>query len=170
MRVRRILLILLALLIAVPIVELTLLLLVGSLTRWWVPLAFVLVTGIAGSLLAHSQGWKTVASIRSQLGSGRVPADSLIDGAMILVAGILLLTPGFLSDVLGITLLLPPIRRLYKNWLIGWFSERFHVRTMLSHFGSGRADEDDDDLPTRTNSRLKGGVVDSYVVKEERRP
>jgi UPF0716 protein FxsA len=166
--VRRIFLIFLTLIIVVPIVELTLLLLVGSLTRWWVPLAFVLLTGIAGSLLAHSQGWKTVASIRSQLGSGRIPADSLMDGAMMLVAGIMLLTPGFLSDFCGIALLLPPVRRLCKNWLIGWFSERFHVRTMLSHFGSGRAD--DDDLPPRTSGRVKGGVVDSYVVKEERRP
>ncbi len=166
---RRIVLTLLALIIVVPILELTLLLLVGSLTRWWVPLALVLITGVAGSLLAHSQGWKTVAKIRSQLGSGRIPADSLMDGAMILAAGILLLTPGFISDAIGITLLLPPIRRLYKDWLIGWFAGRFHVRTMLSHFGSGRADEEDD-LPARTAGRAKGGVIDSYVVKEERRP
>lgn len=163
---RRIFLILLTLIIVVPILELTLLLLVGSLTRWWVPLALVLITGIVGSLLAHSQGWKTVATIRSQLGSGRIPADSLMDGAMILAAGVLLLTPGFISDAIGISLLLPPIRRLYKEWLIGWFASRFHVRTMLSHFGSGRGDEGDD-LPT---GRTKGGVVDSYVVKEERRP
>lgn len=166
---RRIFFTILTLLIVVPILELTLLLLVGSFTRWWVPLALVLITGIAGSLLAHSQGWKTVAKIRTQLGSGRIPADSLMDGAMILAAGIMLLTPGLISDAIGISLLLPPIRRLYKEWLIGWFAGRFHVRTMLSHFGSGRAD-DEDDLPMRTTGRTKGDVIDSYVVKEERRP
>jgi UPF0716 protein FxsA len=168
--VRRIFLTILTLFIVVPILELTLLLLVGSYTAWWVPLAMVLVTGIVGSMLAHSQGWKTVKTIRSQLGSGRIPADSLMDGAMILAAGIMLLTPGLISDAVGISLLLPPIRRLYKNWLIGWFAGRFHVRTMLSHFGSGRADDDEDDLPTRTSRRTQGEVVDSYVVKEERRP
>jgi UPF0716 protein FxsA len=167
--VRRIFFAILTLFIVVPIVELTLLLLLGSYTAWWVPLAMVLVTGIVGSLLAHSQGWRTMKTIRSQLSSGRIPADSLMDGAMILAAGIMLLTPGLISDAVGISLLLPPIRRLYKHWLIGWFAGRFHVRTMLSHFGSGRAD-DDDDLPMRSTRRTTGDVVDSYVVKEERRP
>lgn len=167
---RRIFLTILTLFIVVPILELTLLLLVGSYTQWWVPLALVLLTGVAGSMLAHSQGWKTVKKIRSQLGSGRIPADSLMDGAMILAAGIMLPTPGLISDAVGISLLLPPIRRIYKNWLIGWFAGRFHVRTMLSHFGSGRADEDDDEFSPRMNRRTQGEVVDSYVVKEERRP
>ncbi|HEV7278946.1 MAG TPA: FxsA family protein [Pirellulaceae bacterium] len=166
---RRIFLTILTLFIVVPILELTLLLLVGSYTAWWVPLAMVLVTGVVGSLLAHSQGWKTVKKIRSQLGSGRIPADSLMDGAMILAAGIMLLTPGLISDTVGISLLLPPIRRFYKDWLIRWFAGRFHVRTMLSHFGSGRIHDDDDDLPARS-PRRSGEVVDSYVVKEDRHP
>lgn len=166
---RRILIVLLILLIVVPILELTLLLIVAQYTTWWLTLALVLLTGFAGSYLAHRQGWKTVAKIRSQLGAGRIPADSLMDGAMILAAGMLLLTPGLLTDFVGILLLLPPSRRLLKHWLVDWFSGRFHVRTMLSHFGSGGADEDDDDWPPSPRSKSQGETIDSYVVREERR-
>jgi UPF0716 protein FxsA len=92
-----------------------------------------------------------------------------MDGAMILAAGILLLTPGLISDAAGILLLLPPTRRLLKHWLVDWFSGRFHVRTMLSNFGSGRADDEDDDWPPRPGTKSDGETIDSYVVREERR-
>ena len=167
---RRIFLTILTLLIVVPILELTLLLILAQYTSWWLTLAVVLSTGIVGSLLAHRQGWRTVEKIRSQLGAGRIPADSLMDGAMILAAGCLLLTPGLITDAMGISLLLPPVRRIYKDWLVRWFSGRFHVRTMLSHFGSGKADDEDDDWPPRKASPSQGETVDSYVVREERRP
>lgn len=167
---RRFFAILLALLVIVPLAELTLLLLLARYTDWWIALALVVSTGLLGSALVHRQGWRTLRRVRDQLGAGRVPADSIMDGAMILLAGVLLLTPGVLSDLFGISLLIPFMRRIYKDWLIGWFADRFHVRGMLSHFGSGSTDEDDDEFPrARPAGPIEGRVVDSYVVREEKR-
>lgn len=115
---------LIALFVFVPLIELALLLKIGVRIGPLPTLLIVIVTGIAGAALARQQGWKTWMRIQSSLNSGRMPTEELIDGALILSGGVLLLTPGILTDALGISLLAPPSRAFHKRWLKKWLGRR----------------------------------------------
>ncbi|MFM2356020.1 MAG: hypothetical protein RLZZ528_1756, partial [Pseudomonadota bacterium] len=98
--------------VAVPLIEIALFIKVGGLIGLWPTLFIVLATGIAGSWLIRHQGASTLADIQSSFGELRDPTMPLAHGALILVAGVLLLSPGFFTDTLGLLLLLPPVRAL----------------------------------------------------------
>ena len=119
---------LLLLFILVPLVELTLLLMFAQVTGsiWWSVL-LVLVTGTLGAWLARRQGLAVIHRIRHQLANGTMPTDTLIDGAMIFFAGGLLLTPGVLTDLVGLSLMIPTCRRWYKSRLVNWFKRNFQI-------------------------------------------
>jgi UPF0716 protein FxsA len=101
----------------VPIIEIWLLIKVGRVIGALPTVCLLLVISMVGAWLAKSQGLRTVAAIRDELAAGRLPASSLLDGAMILAGGILLLTPGFFTDFLGLFFLFPVSRTLLKKWL-----------------------------------------------------
>lgn len=101
----------------IPLVELYLLIRLGTYLGVLDTLAVVIATGVVGGLLARSQGLAVLNRIRMELDEGRIPAESLFDGVMILVAGILLITPGLLTDGLGLCLLIPWTRQVLKLWL-----------------------------------------------------
>jgi UPF0716 protein FxsA len=103
-----------------------------------VPIAFVVLTGIAGAALARWQGWRAVSRIREELRVGRLPADAMMDGLLILIAAILLITPGVLTDVVGVLLLLPPVRSVVKRGVRSWL--RRHVEVKTAHFTSAYSD------------------------------
>ena len=115
---------LVTLFILVPLIELALLLRVGVMIGPAMTLCLVIVTGVVGASLAKHQGWKTWNQIQQSLNAGRMPTEELIDGALILSGGILLLTPGIMTDVLGISLLAPGSRSFHKQWLKRWFGRR----------------------------------------------
>lgn len=96
---------------AVPLLELYLLLAVGQRIGAAWTVALVLFTAALGAYLSKSQGLKTLERMRESLRRGVVPAAELVEGALILLAGVLLLTPGFMTDAAGFSLLLPPLRR-----------------------------------------------------------
>jgi UPF0716 protein FxsA len=112
----------------IPLIELFLLIKIGSYIGVWNTILIVLITGLSGAWLAHQQGLSVLNRIRSTLSMGRMPADELIDGVMILIAGILLITPGILTDLTGIFLLIPAIRLkikvLFKNRIQQWIARR----------------------------------------------
>lgn len=101
----------------VPIIEIWLLIKVGRVIGALPTVCLLLVISLVGAWLAKSQGLRTVAAIRDELAAGRLPAAGLLDGAMILAGGILLLTPGFFTDFLGLFFLFPLSRTLLKKWL-----------------------------------------------------
>lgn len=101
----------------IPLIELYLLITVGSYIGAGTTILIVIITGAAGAWLARRQGMSTMLSMRERLNSGQMPAEEMIDAFLILVAGVVLLTPGFLTDVCGITLLIPPARQAIKRWL-----------------------------------------------------
>lgn len=102
---------LLLLFTVVPLVELAILLQLGRLMGLGATVALVLATGIAGAWLARWQGLAVLRRVQVDLAEGRMPAGALLDGALILAAGALLITPGLLTDLTGVTLLIPPLRR-----------------------------------------------------------
>jgi len=146
---------LLLLFILVPLAELILLLYLAEATHWWVAVLLVLATGLVGTLLARSQGLKTYRRIHAAMSQGKVPTDALIDAAMIFVAGALLLTPGILTDAVGLSLLVPPCRRWYRRRLVQWFRSRFTFEVESSE-GSARG-------------ASGAEVIDSYVVPPSQR-
>ena len=116
---------LLALFVLVPLIELALLLLLAAKTSVLLTLVVVVATGIAGTILARSQGWKTFRRIQTDMSQGKLPTDALLDAAMIFCAGALLLTPGLLTDVLGLSLLIPFCRHWYRQRLLRWIRRNF---------------------------------------------
>jgi UPF0716 protein FxsA len=101
--------------IVVPLAELAVILAVGDLLGLVPTLVLLLVVSVAGAWLAKREGLAAWRRFQLALAQGRVPTVEVADGAMILLAGALLLTPGFLTDVVGILLLLPPTRAMARR-------------------------------------------------------
>lgn len=101
----------------VPLAELYLLIQIGKVIGAELTIAIVLVTGLVGVSLAKSQGVAVLRRLRDQIALGEVPGGALLDGAFVLVGGILLITPGLVSDVLGFLLLIPLTRGPIKAFL-----------------------------------------------------
>ena len=107
--------------ILVPVAELGVLLFSGKTIGVWPTLILLIVTGLLGSYLAKKQGINTIRRVQEQIQSGRVPGNEILDGLCVLFGGILLLSPGFLTDILGLVLLLPFIRTLIKPLILKLF-------------------------------------------------
>ena len=101
--------------IVVPLAELAVLIAVGDVIGLWPTLLLLLVVSVAGAWLAKREGLAAWRRFQLALAEARVPTIEVADGAMILLAGALLLTPGFLTDVAGVLLLLPPTRALVRR-------------------------------------------------------
>ncbi|MCD6187706.1 MAG: FxsA family protein [Desulfuromusa sp.] len=104
----------------VPIIELYVLIEAGRQIGVGATVGMVILTGIAGAYLARSQGFNLINRIQTDLNQGRIPAEEMMDGAMILAGGLLLLTPGFCTDLFGFFLLTPVTRQFFKVWLKKW--------------------------------------------------
>jgi len=102
----------------VPLVEVTLLMWLAHRTHWLFTLWLIILTGLVGAWLARQQGVRCVREVRQRLARGELPAYSLLEGLLILVAGLVLVTPGVLTDLVGFALLVPPLRRLVARHLV----------------------------------------------------
>ncbi|MCM3079449.1 membrane protein FxsA [Brevibacillus invocatus] len=113
--------ILIVLFIVVPAIEIWGLIAVGKVIGGWSTVALVILTGIVGAWLAKQQGLQVFRLVQLQLSRGQMPTETLMDGVLVLIGGIMLLAPGFFSDVFGLILLIPYtrmiIRHLLKLWL-----------------------------------------------------
>jgi UPF0716 protein FxsA len=104
--------ILFILFIALPIIEIMVLLEVGSLLGFWATLALVILTAWAGAKMVREQGISTLNNLQAKMAQGELPSDDIIAGLMILVSGALMLTPGFITDAFGLFLLWPKGRQI----------------------------------------------------------
>lgn len=141
--------------VAAPIVELTILVKLGNWIGWLPTLALVFGAGLAGAAIARIEGWKAALRLRQQLASGVLPAAEMFDGLLIGAAGLLLLLPGLVSDLLGLALLMPPVRRLVRTSLMHWARTRFHVQVI------GAAADDDDRAPRPRGDK----IIDARVIE-----
>jgi UPF0716 protein FxsA len=123
---------LLVLFIVVPIVELAAILQVGQLIGFWPTLALLVLDSILGSVLMRSQGRVAWRRFNEALAERRPPAREVVDGVLVILGGALLLTPGFVTDVAGIVLLLPPTRAVVRRLLV----RRLGPRMVVSAAGS----------------------------------
>lgn len=103
--------------IALPVVEIAIFLRVADAIGLLPTVAGAVIAGFAGVALWRSEGLRTLTRAREALARGEMPVNEVFDGLCVLVAGVLLVLPGFLTDVVALVLLLPPVRRLLRGWL-----------------------------------------------------
>jgi len=121
--------------VVVPIIELFVIIQVGEAIGVLPTIALLVADSILGSMLMRSQGRVAWARFNVALAEGRIPHREVLDGALVIFGGALLLTPGFVTDVLGIILLLPPTRALVR----GLVARRLLPRIVISRFGAPAA-------------------------------
>ncbi|MGH9040245.1 MAG: FxsA family protein [Acidimicrobiia bacterium] len=114
--------------LVVPIAELAVIIAVGSEIGVFNTIGLLIVVSVVGAWLAKREGIGVLRRIRAQLDAGRMPGADLVDGFLVLFAGVLLLTPGFLTDCLAIALLLPPVRAVVRGILRRFFATRIVIR------------------------------------------
>ncbi len=119
--------------IVLPVLEIFLITRVAGGIGWLPTIVLVISISLAGAFLVRREGLGVIERVRSSLRSVRLPTNDLADGAMIFFASALMLTPGFLTDAIGLALLIPPIRAVLRPPVIAFFQKRLEVRA--SGFG-----------------------------------
>jgi UPF0716 protein FxsA len=107
----------------VPFIEIYLLIKIGAQVGAFNTILIVILTGLLGASLARLEGVKTMTKVRESLNRGELPAEEMLDAMLIFVAGVVLLTPGFITDLTGLALLVPQARFWFKRWLRKKFDE-----------------------------------------------
>ena len=101
----------------IPILEIYLLIKLGTILGALKTVIIVILTGILGATLARFEGLNTLMRIKEGLSRGEIPAEGMLDAILIFLAGVVLLTPGFLTDIAGLLILIPQVRTMLKRWL-----------------------------------------------------
>jgi len=114
----------------VPFVELFILLELANRTSAITTLGLIVVTGIIGAYFAKEQGQKVIKHIQMELNQGRMPGNALLHGLCVLIGGLLLLTPGILTDLFGFSLLLPVTRVTYIEFIKTYIKHNFHLNNI----------------------------------------
>ncbi len=113
--------------LVVPIAEIALLIAFSQAVGVWWTIGLVVVTAFVGSWLVSRQGRDTIRAVRTEFERGAFPAASLAHGAMILLAGAFLLTPGLLTDAAGFLLLIPAVRETIRRWYVARAASRWTI-------------------------------------------
>ncbi|MCF8482976.1 MAG: FxsA family protein [Rhodospirillum sp.] len=158
--------ILLLLFIGIPILEIALFIRVGELIGLWPTIATVILTAMAGTALLRHQGLATLAKARTNLDAGTLPVKEIFDGACLLVGGVLLLTPGFVTDIMGLALLMPPIREILRRFLSTRIKTQVHVSGsgMRSDMGGDGGSASGGGAGPRAHASGRPDVIDGDFV------
>jgi UPF0716 protein FxsA len=116
--------------IVVPIAELAVIIQVGQAIGVWWTIALLVADSILGSVLMRAQGRSAWRRFNEAVQSGRVPAREVLDGALVITGGVLLLTPGFITDIFGLALLIPPTRAVVRAVLVRRLERRMVAAAM----------------------------------------
>ena len=145
-------------LIMVPVLELAVLIKIGQWIGVWATVALVVITAFTGILIISQQSFTVLRRTLEAVSEGRPPVAQVLDGLFLMAAGALLLTPGLITDVLALLLLVPPIRRAVARWSMG---------QLLRH---APVDADEDYQPPRErpeDQRRAGPTQDGPVIEGE---
>ncbi|VAX19883.1 hypothetical protein MNBD_NITROSPINAE02-758 [hydrothermal vent metagenome] len=144
----------------VPLVELAILIKIGSIFGVWHTVFVVIITGVIGAYLARNQGIRVMAELNTTFARGQMPTDPLIEGGLVLLSAAFLVTPGVLTDGAGFILVIPQTRKIVRDWLKKYWSRKMKESASTSgaawttytytSFPPGRKPEnkkeDDDDI------------------------
>lgn len=143
--------------VAMPIIEIAVFIQAGELIGLWPTIGVVILTAILGTSLMRAQGLQTLAKAQSQMDQGEMPIGPMFDGICILIAGVLLLTPGFVTDTFGFLLLIPPLRQLVGAKVIMKLVQSGNIRTNFSTAGFGTGHRSG---PHRSGPNGPGPIID----------
>lgn len=152
--------------VAVPLLEIYFLIKVGGQIGGGLTILLVLFTALVGLILVRAQGFATLFRVQTQLARGKSPALEMFEGLLLLVAGVLLLIPGFFTDALGFILLFPPWRRRIINWVIQrpfkypFPGGRIFTQKETSYSSHNRMDGDGDGQGTPSDQTSAPRVID----------
>jgi len=122
---------LLFLLILIPAIEITVLIGSSHVIGLWSTFAMIVFTGVVGVYLAKRQGFKVLGEIQSKLNRGEMPGEAVLDGIFVLVVGILLVLPGYVTDMLGFICVIPITRALLKPLVMKWMEWKFRKNSTI---------------------------------------
>ncbi|MGB5559550.1 MAG: FxsA family protein [Paracoccaceae bacterium] len=128
--------------VTIPIIEIALFIQVGGWIGLWPTLGIVILTAVLGTWLMREQGLRALQDLKTSMNELRDPTEPLAHGAMILFAGALLLTPGFFTDMVGLLLLIPPVRSAVYSYL----RSRVKVQSFTVHGGRQPSGADTDTI------------------------
>lgn len=143
--------ILFALFVVVPIIEIAIFVALGGLIGFWWTMGGIVFTAVLGSFLLRQQGMSVLFSIQNKLNAGGFPAQEIVDGVMLAIAGALLLTPGFFTDAVGFSLFVPLVRQTLFTEL----RKRVKIVSATSYQSYQQRPQDDD-----FHRRDKDDVID----------
>ncbi len=143
--------------LVVPIIEIYFLIAVGSAIGAGLTIALIIFTALLGAFLVRAQGFSTFVRVQNQLSKGEMPAVEILEGLFLLVAGALLLTPGFFTDAIGFAFLTPPLRRwiIRRSLASGAWRGGIHATNTRGNY-------------TETNAHIKGRVIEGEYHDVER--
>ena len=129
--------ILLILFLTVPLVEIAILIKIGKVIGAGYTIALVIGTAILGAALLRTQGISTLAKVQTNINRGQLPAIELIEGLILLISGVLLLTPGFFTDMLGFLALVPILRqRLAQTFFVNFIQNHINIKQTNTRIGN----------------------------------
>ncbi len=121
---------------AIPLIEIALLVKVGQAIGTWWTLAIVLASAFAGMYVLHRQGFAVMQRTMEAMAAGKPPVGPMVDGAFLMLAGLLLITPGLMTDVMALLLLIPVVRHRVAAWSVRKVLRSAYVRTSTFSTGS----------------------------------
>jgi UPF0716 protein FxsA len=146
----------------VPLVEIYLLVQLGALMGVWPTIALVCVTGFLGASLARREGRRALARYQETLAKGQLPEEGIVSGLLILVGGVLLIAPGVLTDLTGLMLMIPPVRRAVAKRINARLQQRINAGSIqVMHIGPGGFG-----FGVEGSAGERGEVVDVEVVDD----
>ncbi len=119
----------------IPIIELMILIDLGTSIGLAPTLGVVILTGALGAWAARTQGFYALSRIQAEMAAGSLPGAEMVEGAMVLVGGVLLLTPGLLTDAAGFALMVPAVRAVVRGWLMRKFEKMIDEGKVHVHRG-----------------------------------
>lgn len=149
--------------VVVPLVEIFVLIQVGQVIGPWWTILLLIADSILGSWLIRREGGRAFAALRTAMNSGQMPAKELADGALILIGGTLMLSPGFVTDLFGILLILPFTRPIARRALTGVVTRRLvgaGAAAYVRRPGAGQPGNQQRPHPNPDGSVVEGEVVD----------
>ena len=155
--------------IVVPVLELALLVKTGQVIGFWPTLAIVMVTAVSGAMILSRQGFKVLRQALEDVSQGHPPVGAVLDGLFLMLAGALLLTPGLITDVCALLLLIPPVRRTIARWGVRRLVRRGNLRAQVFRKGG---DSEMDWRPHAPDVAAGGPVIEGEFKRldEQSRP
>ena len=156
---------LLLLFIAVPLIELALLIKVGEMIGVFATVGLVIITAVIGTWVLQMQGLRTMYRLQESLAKGEPPVEPVVDGMFLLMAGGFLLTPGILTDAVGFLLLVPPVRQSIAKWGFARLIKAGKIR--VTTFGSSERRHSPGEPASHPGRPQPDGPADGPVIDGE---